>query len=191
MERSIVIVKNAENKFTNNNEVLYNTKEEVAGQERYLPLDDIPSRFLRPHDARFDLYKKNLNIGLEIYLELDKDISNLPRNLQILFEFLRTGKAPADAPEYLKEAAEMMKKTNFTAEERKLADFYTRAHMKRVSEDEYVREEVRQEERTKANAEKIATIKRFLRMGLSNLDVAKGVGVDVDVVVKVSEEMSD
>ena len=112
--------------------------------------DEFPIRFLRPHDARFDLYKNDLNLGLEIYLELDKDTSNLPRNLQILFEFLRTGKAPVDAPEYIMEAAKMMEKTNYTPEERRLADFYDRAYLKRASEDAYTKEQGRMEERAKA-----------------------------------------
>ena len=62
--------------------------------------DGYPIRYLRPHDARFDLYKEDLNMGLEIYLELDKDTSNLPPNLQRLFEFLRTGNATDESPEY-------------------------------------------------------------------------------------------
>ena len=156
--------------------------------------DDVyPIRYLRPHDARFDLYKKDLSLGLEIYLELGKDTSNLPRNLQILFEFLRTGKAPVDAPKYIMEAAKMMEKTNYTPEERRLADFYDRAHMKRASEDAYTKEQGRreeraiakeqiQEERAKARAEKLEIAANLLQAGLPAEDVAKHLNLSINDV---------
>ena len=107
-------------------------------------------------------------------MELDKDTSILPRNLQALFEFLRTGKAPVDAPEYLMEAAEMMKKTNFTAEERKAADFYTRAQLMRISEDDYVREQ---------NAKEIA--KSLLQSGMPVEEVSKHSKLPVDIIMQI------
>ena len=94
-------------------------------------------------------------MGLEIYLELNKDTSKLPLNLQRLFEFLRTGLASDDAQDYLKEAAEMMKRINFSPEERKLADNHRYQQMKRASEDAYQREQGREEN-------KIETVKNGL-----------------------------
>ena len=114
--------------------------------------DNYPIRYLRPHDARIDAYKKDLNLGLEIYLELDKNTSGLPPDLQELFEFFRTGLASEDAPEFLQEAADMMKRVNFTPEERRIADAYIYNKMKRDSEDAYVRDEGREEGRLEERA---------------------------------------
>ena len=55
----------------------------------------------------------------------------------------------------------------------------------------------REEEREKAiemeklarEEEKLATIKRFLKMGLSTSEVARGAEVDLDIVIKVSKEL--
>jgi len=50
-------------------------------------------------------------------------------------------------------------------------------------------EKGRMEERAKAEADKVVMIKRFLNMGLSNEEVAEGVGIDVIDVQKVRGEM--
>ena len=51
-----------------------------------------------------------------------------------------------------------MVKINYSPAEQRLADFYIRAEMKRISEDDYVRnegiEQGRKDERTKADVEK-------------------------------------
>ena len=54
--------------------------------------------------------------------------------------------------------------------------------------ERWAAEKAREEERKKAESEKILTIKRFLKMGLSNTDIARGVGVAEDVVLKVRHE---
>ena len=126
--------------------------------ESYYKDDPHPIRFLRPHDTSIDVYKKDLLMGLEIYLELDKDVTKQPKNIQDIFQFFRTGTTSATAADYLKEAADQMVKINYTPEEQRLADIYIRAQMKRISEDDYVREEGREEgreeERKKAEVEK-------------------------------------
>jgi len=75
---------------------------------------------------------------------------------------VRTGEVSADAADYLKEVTEQMVKVNYSPAEQKLADFYIRAQLKRDSEDDYIREE----EREKAEAEKINTAKKLLSKGL-------------------------
>ena len=134
-------------------------------KESYYKKDPHPIRFLRHHDASIDVYKKDLLLGLEIYLELEKDISILPKYLQDIFQFFRTGEVSADAADYLREAMILMEKVNFTIEEREAANAYIRAQLKRTSEDDYIREEerkkadirenqARKEEREKADADK-------------------------------------
>ena len=89
--------------------------------------------------------------------------------------------------------------------------FYIRAQMKRISEDAYVRDEGRLEERAKAEAEKaellqqaeieksellqqaevnrktdkLDTAKRLLAMGLSIEEAAKGSDLDYNTVCKL------
>lgn len=101
--------------------------------------DEIPIRFLRPHDTRFDLYKRNRNLGLEIYIELRKDISDLPRNLQLWMAYFRTGTAPKEAPNYIQEAIHVSSVTSMTKEERRLADLIERGEQKRLAEDHAAR----------------------------------------------------
>ena len=98
--------------------------------------DPHPIRYLRPCDTSIDVYKKDLLLGLEICLELDKDVTQQPKYIQDIFQFFRTGEAPADAAGYLKEAASQMEKINNTPKKRELADFYIRVQVKRVSEDD-------------------------------------------------------
>jgi len=141
----------------------------------YYKDDPHPIRFLRHHDASIDVYKKDLLMGLEIYLELEKDISILPKNLQDIYQFFRTGEVSADAADYLKEAMTLMEKVNFTPEEREAANAYIRAQLKRASEDDYIREEerekadirenqARKEEREKADAEKAELLERIRQL---------------------------
>jgi len=97
--------------------------------------DEIAVRFLRPYDSRFNVYKKNLNLGLEIYVELNKDTSQLPTNLQLWIEYFKTGKVCEEAPCYLQEAAKMVEMISFTKEERELAERIERAQQTRLLED--------------------------------------------------------
>ena len=150
--------------------------------ESYYKSDSHPIRYLRPCDTSINVHKKDLLMGLEIYLELDKDVSEQPRNIQDIFQFFRTGTVSATAADYLKEATEQMVKINYSPAEQKLADFYIRAQLKRDSEDDYIREEerekadirvkeervkadiregqARKEEREKADAEKVELLQK-------------------------------
>ena len=125
--------------------------------------DEVSIRFLRPHDARFDLYKKNLNLGLEIYVELGKDATRLPRNLRLWVEYFRTGYVCEEAPCYLKEAAKMIEMTSFTKEEKELAERIERAHETRLL-NEYTAQLKREknEEETKKFEQHIAKSKEEL-----------------------------
>jgi len=53
--------------------------------------------------------------------------------------------------------------------------------------ERWAREEEKAKAEKKIKADKLETVKRLLKMGLSNTDVAHGAGVDIDVVVKVSQ----
>jgi len=100
--------------------------------------DDIPIRFLRPHDVRHNVYKKNLNLGLEIYVEINKDISNLPESLKLWMKYFRTGRTPEEAPCYLQEAVKVTKRDSLSKEEQDLADLIEKLEQKRLAEDETV-----------------------------------------------------
>ena len=101
----------------------------------------------------------------------------------------------------LREAAEMMKRVNYTPEERRIADDYIYHKMRRVSEDEYVREQGREqgreegiqlgreeerakyeEERTKVKAEKLEIAANLLQTGMSAEEVAKHMKLSIDDV---------
>ena len=101
--------------------------------------DPHPIRYLRPHDERIHAYKKSPNLGLEIVMELNKDTSNLPINLQHWVHYFKTGKASADAPSYIQEAAKLAEITSYTKEERDLLDKLDRAQQTRLVEDDYIR----------------------------------------------------
>jgi len=143
--------------------------------------DDVPIRYLRPHDVRHDLYKKNLNLGLEIYIELKKDPSYLPRNLQLWFEFFRTGSVSKGAPSYLKEAAKMIEKTGFTKEERAVASRIERARMKRWSEDAF---QIKKGEKQKA----IEIARSLLVSGMPIDEVAQHSGLDASAIENLITE---
>ena len=96
-------------------------------------------RYLRPHDERIGAYKKNPNIGLEIVIELQKDISTLPTNLQHWIYYFRNGKVLTDAPSYIQEAAKLTEITAYTKEERDFLDKLDRAQQTRLVEDDYIR----------------------------------------------------
>ena len=74
-------------------------------KESYYKNDPHPIRFLRHHDASINVYKKDLLMGLEIYLELEKETSSLPKYLQDYFNYFQAGEVPADS-EYLKDLAQ-------------------------------------------------------------------------------------
>ena len=151
--------------------------------------DDIPIRFLRPHDARFDVYKKNLNLGLEIYVELNKDTSKLPENLKLWIEYFRTGSTTKEAPRYLQEAVKMTEITQLTKEERELADLIEKLEQKRIAEDETIqriaREKGQQEGREEAQAmieskvaeEKRETAKKLFEMNLTVKQIVEATGL--------------
>jgi len=107
----------------------------VILEDNHFKEDDIAIRFLRPHDARFDVYKKNLGLGLEIYIELNKDASKLPEKLQLWIQYFKTGIVPEEAPSYLQEAAKMIEITSLTKEEREFADRIERGKETRLLEE--------------------------------------------------------
>ena len=98
--------------------------------------DNIPVRFLRPYDERHGVYRNNLNLGLEIYVEINKDISKLPKSLRLWLEYLRTGRILEEAPCYLQEAAKMTKRDALSKEERELADIIEKYEQNRLAEFE-------------------------------------------------------
>ena len=100
--------------------------------------DDIPVRFLRPYDERHGVYRNNLNLGLEIYVEINKNISELPKSLKLWMEYLRTGRTLEEAPCYLQEAAKMTKRDALSKEERELADIIEKYEQNRLAEVETV-----------------------------------------------------
>jgi predicted transposase/invertase (TIGR01784 family) len=98
--------------------------------------DDIAIRFLRPHDARHDVYKNNKKLGLEIYIEINKDVGSLPQNLQYWIQYFRTGRVPKCAPDYITEAMVVSELSSLSKEEREIARRIEDAKARRYSEDE-------------------------------------------------------
>ena len=96
-------------------------------------------RYLRPYDERIGVYKKNPNIGLEIFVELQKDVSTLPINLQHWIHYFRNGKMTADAPSYIQEAAKLTEITSYTKEERAYMALVDKAQQTRLAQLEYVK----------------------------------------------------
>jgi len=170
--------------------------------------DDIPIRFLRPHDVRHDVYKNNLNLGLELYIEINKDISKLPESLKLWMKYFRTGRVSEEAPCYLQEAARVTERSSLSKKEQEIADLIEKLEQKRLAEDETVRfkadamiaeaeermaeekekmaEELKQgieqgieQERKRADMERIEIAKSLLQANMSVNDVAKHVNLPV------------
>lgn len=97
--------------------------------------DDVAIRFMRPYDARHNVYKNSKNLGLEIYIEINKPADNLPKNLQYWLQYFRTGRVPKCAPDYINEAMTMSEISSLSKEERDLADLIERIEQKRIAED--------------------------------------------------------
>ena len=133
--------------------------------------DDVAIRFLRPYDPRHHVYKNNPNLGLEIYVEINKDTSKLPRNLQLWMEYFKTGSVSEGAPHYLQEAAKMVEISSFTKAERELVDRLDHARQRRLAEDEATGIKASTEgimqERERASAEKIEMVKSLINNGVS------------------------
>jgi len=79
----------------------------------------------RMYDVDDQKYTLNPNRYIEIYFELVKlNDTILSKNLQAWRHFFLTGIALEGSPSYIKEAAEMLKVSNLTPEERQLHDIY-------------------------------------------------------------------
>ena len=153
--------------------------------------DETPIRFLRPHDARFNLYKRNRNLGLEIYIELRKDISKLPKNLQLWIEYFRTGTAPKEAPDYIQEAVFVSNVTAMTKEERRLADLIERGEQKRLAEDHFFQTKVIREAEEMIKKRVEQEVEQGIEQGIKqrNLEIARASllqGFDIETVSSIT-----
>ena len=135
--------------------------------------------FFRLYDKEDDKYTLNPDRYTEIYLELKKDDVNLSKNLKAWQQFMLTGEAMPDSPSYIKEAVDMLKISNLTTEERKQYDIYKRNMQKMWCREAYVFDQG-------IEKNKIETAKRFLSMGLSIEDVAKGADLDYNTVCNLA-----
>jgi len=145
--------------------------------------DNIPIRFYRPHDTRFDLYKRNKNLGLEIYVELKKDISGLPKNLQLWVNYFRTGTAPKEAPDYIQEAVHVSNVSSMTKEERRLADLIERGEQKRLAEDHAIEQKGIEQGIRQGEEQKAMEIARMMLQDGSAIErISKYTGLSYDQV---------
>jgi len=153
--------------------------------------DEHPIRYFRPHDQRIGAYKNDKNLGLEIVIELKKDASKLPTNLQHWFHYFRTGKAKQDAPSYIKEAAKMAQISSYTKTERTLLDKFDRAQqLKVLYENDLINQTTQKVTRqiTKDVTRKVkeqttkettfAFAKKLLAKGMSQADILEITGLD-------------
>ena len=154
--------------------------------------DDIPIRFLRPYDERHGVYRNNLNLGLEIYVEINKDISMLPKSLKLWMDYLRTGRTLEEAPCYLQEAAEVTKRDALSKEERDLADIIEKYEQNRLAEYETVLDKAKDEaDEQIAKAEEKVTnkvnsiVKRSLENNLSLETISTITGLSIQEIEKI------
>jgi len=136
--------------------------------------------FFRMYDVEDQKYTQRPNRYVEIYFELKKRNDKLlSKNLQAWRHFMLTGIALQGSPSYIKEAAEMLKISNLTKDERRLHDIYEKNRQKQLHREWYVMEKT-------VEKTKLETAKSFLSMGFSIGDVAKGTGLDYRVVSKLA-----
>ena len=135
-------------------------------------------RYLRPYDERIHAYKKNPNIGLEIVIELKKDISNLPLNLQHWIHYFKTGKALENAPSYIREAAKLTEITSYTKEERKLLDRIDRAQQTLLAREHYVTEQVMKQK-------SIEIAKNLVNRGIALDVIVEATGLSEDEITQL------
>ena len=153
-------------------------------------------RYLRPHDERIHAYKKNPNLGLEIVIELNKDTSNLPINLQHWIHYFKTGKALADAPSYIQEAAKLTEITSYTKEEREWLDRVDRAQQTRLVEDDYIRVKTTEEVTERVTKQVTEQVTKQVTEEVTkevtkqrNIEIAKNLintGIVLDSIIKVT-----
>jgi len=90
-------------------------------------------------DVEDQKYTRRPNRYVEIYFELKKRNDRLlSKNLQAWRHFMLTGIALQGSPSYIKEAAEMLKISNLTKEERRLHDIYEKNRQKQLHREWYV-----------------------------------------------------
>lgn len=141
--------------------------------------DDIAIRFFRPHDARHDVYKNNRNLGLEIYIEINKNAETLPLNLQYWLQYFRTGRVPECAPEYITEAMKVSEISSLSKEERELARRMEDAKARRFSEDAATMDKGIGQGREEREIE---IAKSLLHSGMSVTEVAKHCKISIDIL---------
>jgi len=135
--------------------------------------------FFRLYDKEDEKYTLNPDRYTEIYFELKKDDVTLSENLKAWKYFMLTGKALQGAPFYIKEAAEMLKVSNLTTEERRQHDIYERNIQKMLSREEYVFDQG-------ASEKAIELARKFLSLGLSEELVSQGTGFELETLQKLA-----
>jgi len=139
--------------------------------------------FFRLYDTEDKKYTLNPHRYTEVYFELKKQDVTLSNNLKAWRYFMLTGGAIKDSPSYIKEAAEMLKISNLTREERRLYDIYERNRQKMLSREEYVFDQGIEQG---ASEKAIELARKFLSMGLSEEIVSKGTGFDLETLQKLA-----
>ena len=158
-------------------------------------------RYLRPHDERIGVYKKNPNLGLEIFIELQKDVSTLPINLQNWIYYFINGKTLMDAPSYIQEAAKLTEITSYTKEERAYMALVDKAQQTRLAQLDYVKvkttkevtekvtkevtEQVTKEMTEKVKENSTRTAKSLLTTNMSIEEISKHSGLPEDEIIKL------
>jgi len=154
----------------------------------------------RMYDVDEQKYTLSPNRYVEIYFELMKQHDHqLSKNLKAWRHFMLTGDAVEGSPSYVKEAAEMMKISNLTPEERRIHEIYKKNRQKVMSREAYVydlgieqghkqghEQGHKQGHEQGIEQNKLDTAKRLLAMGLSIGDVMKGADLDYSIVHKLA-----
>ena len=136
----------------------------------------------RMYDVDEQKYTLSPNRYVEIYFELMKQHDNqLSKSLKAWRRLMLTGDAIKGSPSYIKEAAEMLKVSNLTPEERRLHEIYKKNRQKVLSREAYVFD---QGIELGIEQNKLDTAKRLLAMGFSVGDAAKGSDLDYNIVGK-------
>ena len=136
------------------------------------------------HDKNYK-YNKYLSAGVIEYWIVD------PEAEEVMVNLLNKGKY--ETTTYTKgDIIKVFILDNLSIDVTDLFEGYQGAEIKEV---EVAREEEREkaiEERERAvEIEKLAIIRRFLKMGLSTLEVAQGAEVDLDVVSRIANKMDE
>jgi len=162
----------------------------------------------------FELYdpKRRKRYGKDLlrigFFELSKDKVET-KNQRHWQTYFKTGEAGADAPEYIKKAAQVIKYVNLSEEERRIVDAMSRYEANEQSDRRYIISESRKEgriegekigitkgraegitkgraeEQKKALAEKRESIIRLIEMGLPDEQISDAMRTDIAEVRKL------